>query len=315
MSKPKCLILLSTYNGEKFLEEQLYSLQKQEGVELALLIRDDGSKDGTLSIIRQFIEDSTTNIKLLQADNVGAKASFFELMRIAAEDYFECDYFAFCDQDDVWKPNKLIRAVNMLNNENPNLPLMYCSATQMVNTNLSYLSIWPPAPTKKLDMYNALVENVAVGCTSVLNKKALNLISSSPPTNTKHPIMHDWWAYLCVSTLGKVIFDSEPFILYRQHANNVLGGQTDNLITKWKKRFIRYFKAQNHYIISNQAKEFYNCFNPLLDEQLRLTLQDFIQSTKSNGLARLMYAIRTPFYRQTTADQFILKVIILLGKI
>lgn len=315
MEKPKCLVLLSTYNGEKFLEEQLYSLQKQEGVELALLIRDDGSKDRTLSIIHQFIEDSTTNIKLLQANNVGAKASFFKLMRIAAEEYFECDYFAFCDQDDIWKPNKLIRAIQMLNNENHSLPLMYCSATQMVNSDLSYINIWPPAPRKTLAMYNALVENVAVGCTSILNKKALKLITSSPPININYPIMHDWWAYLCVSTFGKVIFDSEPCILYRQHSNNVLGGQTDNLVTKWKKRFIRYFKAQNHYIISNQAKEFYNCFNPILDEQLRLSLQDFIQSTKRNGLARLMYTIRTPFYRQTVADQFILKVIISLGKI
>ncbi|WP_018753867.1 glycosyltransferase family 2 protein [Paenibacillus sanguinis] len=315
MAKPKCLILLSTYNGEKFLEEQLHSLQKQEGVELALLIRDDGSNDHTLSIIHQFIKDSTINIKLLQANNVGAKASFFELLSIASEEYFEYDYFAFCDQDDIWKPNKLIRAIQMLNNEHQSLPLMYCSATQMVNTDLSYISVWPSAPEKKLSIYNALVENIAVGCTSVLNKKALNLISSSPPINIKHLIMHDWWAYLCVSTFGKVIFDSEPFILYRQHSNNVLGGQTDNLFTKWKKRFIRYFKAQNHYIISNQAKEFYNCFNPLLDEQQRLALHDFIKNTTSNGLSRLMYAMRTPFYRQALADQFILKLIILLGKI
>jgi glycosyltransferase involved in cell wall biosynthesis len=315
LKKTTCLVLLSTYNGEKYIAEQLDSLLKQEGVEFHILIRDDGSKDSTVNTISNIREHVSVPIKMLEAKNSGAKASFFELLRIASNEYSEFEYFAFCDQDDVWKPNKLQRAVTFLSQEDSNSSLMYCSATQMVDAKLSPLNVWPSPPRKKLSMYNALVENVAVGCTTVLNKKAFDLIASSLPSNTDKVIMHDWWAYLCVSTFGKVIFDEEPFILYRQHSSNVLGGQTDNWITKWKKRFRRYFQGQNHYIISNQAKEFFYNFQNQLDEDKRIHLKSFIQMNAKHGLARLIYAMHTPFFRQTTADDYILKLIIYTGKI
>ena len=84
--------------------------------------------------------------------------------------------------------------------------------------------------------FNAIVENVVVGCTSVINQTALQLLATNPPTHYERIIMHDWWAYLCISSFGQVVFDREPKILYRQHANNVLGGQRDQWFTKWKKR-------------------------------------------------------------------------------
>lgn len=317
MSIPKCLILLSTYNGEKYIEEQLNSLLKQEGIELYILIRDDGSKDTTVSIIERFSENSSDSIRLLKADNLGAKASFFELLWIAEREFSEFDYYAFCDQDDIWLPEKLSRAVTLLRNHNNQaLPLMYCSATQMVDAKLSPIKLWPSPPRKQLSMYNALVENVAVGCTTVLNRKALEWIAPSPPANVDKLIMHDWWFYLCISTFGHVVFDQEPHILYRQHGSNVLGGQTNNWISKWKKRFRRYIKGNNHYIISKQAEEFWNSFQQLLDADKRHDLQQFIEINGSrNLLARFAYALRTPFYRQSTADHGILKLIIVTGKI
>lgn len=315
MNKTTCLVLLSTYNGEKYIEEQLDSLLKQEGVGLHILIRDDGSKDSTVNIISNIKEHTSIPIMLLEEKNSGAKASFFELLRIASEKYSEFEYFAFCDQDDVWKPNKLRRAVTIMSQEASTSPLMYCSATQMVDAKLSPLKVWPSTPRKKLSMYNALVENVAVGCTTVLNKKALDLISSSLPSNADQVIMHDWWAYLCISTFGKVIFDQDPFILYRQHSSNVLGGQTDGWITKWKKRFQRYFQGQNHYIISNQAKEFYKCFHNRMNNKRRLDVQQFIEATSKSGISRLSYAFKTPFYRQVITDNYIFKLIFFTGKV
>lgn len=315
MSIPKCLVLLSTYNGEKYIEEQLDSLLKQEGIELDIIIRDDGSKDSTIPIINHIIENSTSNIRLLKANNLGAKNSFFELIKKANEVNSVYDFYSFCDQDDVWCSNKLQNAINVLRNEDQNLPLMYCSTTQMVDSRLSHINKWPSPPIKNLSIYNALVENVAVGCTTVLNRKALELIASSPPDDLNKVIMHDWWAYLCISTFGKVIFDKDAYILYRQHSDNVLGGQTDNWISKWKKRFYRYFRGQNHYIISNQAKEFYRCYHNLLDEDKRRDLQHFIQIANKSGWARFIYAVRTPFYRQATPDHYILKLIICMGKI
>ncbi|MEK5478170.1 glycosyltransferase family 2 protein [Paenibacillus sp. FSL R5-0407] len=311
----KCLVLLSTYNGEMYVEEQLKSLLKQEGIELHILIRDDGSKDSTVSVIDHFSDLFSDKLRLIKSFNLGAKSSFFELIRIAADEYSQYDYYAFCDQDDVWMPGKSLRAVNMLRRYNQSSPLMYCSSTQMVDAELSPLKVWPSPPRKKLCMYNALVENVAVGCTTVLNKNAFDLIASSLPSNSDQVIMHDWWAYLCVSTFGKVLFDEEPFILYRQHSSNVLGGQTDNWNTKWKKRFLRYFRGQNHYIISNQAKEFYNCFNDQMDDIKRLDVQRFIEATSKPWGSRSAYTLHTPFYRQVAVDNYIFKLIFSTGKI
>lgn len=315
MSLPKCLVLLSTYNGENYIEEQLDSLIKQEGVQLHILIRDDGSKDSTTNIVNRFTAQFPNIISLIKATNLGAKASFFELIKAAAEEYLNFEYYAFCDQDDVWLPGKLHRAVSTICKLHQQLPLMYCSSTQMVDMSLSNLKIWPSPPKRNLGMYNALVENVAVGCTTVLNKEALRMIASSTPAEVSRIIMHDWWAYLCVSAFGKVIFDYQPLILYRQHSNNVLGGQTDSWFNKWKKRFHRYFQGQNHYIISNQAMEFYKCFHHRLDDTKRLDLHHFIQVADSGPLSRIAYAMSTPFYRQSNADQCILKLIICMGKV
>ncbi|MEF2968155.1 glycosyltransferase family 2 protein [Paenibacillus sp. M1] len=315
MSAPKFLVLLSTYNGEKFIEEQLDSVLKQQEIELHILIRDDGSTDNTVSLIKRYMNSYTGNISLLEAENIGAKGSFFELIELAFKDLPTYDFFAFCDQDDIWNSQKLNRAADILKKEPSYLPLMYCSATQMVASDLTELSIWPAPPKKKLSFYNALVENVAVGCTTVLNQNAFKLIASSLPKNINHVIMHDWWAYLCISSFGKVVFDDQPFILYRQHANNVLGGQTDNLIKKWKKRFQRYFKGQNHYIISNQAEEFFKCFNNQLDEKKQQDLKKFILSTKKASLPRLIYVLQSPFYRQSVSDWIILKIVFLIGNI
>ncbi|WP_213509179.1 glycosyltransferase family 2 protein [Paenibacillus faecis] len=315
MDIPNFLILLSTYNGEKYLAEQINSLLSQKGVNLHILIRDDGSRDTTLSVIQTYMNRYPQIIRCLEGQNVGAKCSFFELIEFAAGLHEHYDYFAFCDQDDVWKENKLSRAAELLSKEDPNKPLMYCSSTQMVDSDLHALNVWPRSPRKALTVYNALVENVAVGCTTVLNGKGLETLTSSLPCHRNQVIMHDWWAYLGISTLGRVIFDSEPFILYRQHSSNVLGGQTDNWITKWRKRFKRYFKGQNHYILSTQAKEFLACFKSELDHETLRDIEDFIKGTSGNLLRRVSYALRTPFYRQSRADHGILKLIIILGKV
>ncbi|MCH1642345.1 glycosyltransferase family 2 protein [Paenibacillus timonensis] len=315
MDKPNFLILLSTYNGEKYLTDQINSLLAQEDINFHLLIRDDGSKDATIPIIKTFIRSISGKITLMEAKNVGAKNSFFELIKQSANSLDNYDFFAFCDQDDIWKKQKLCRAANLLSKESPNLPLMYCSSTQMVDSELNKLRIWPNTPKKPLTVYNALVENVAVGCTTVLNGRALEMLAANLPSNLNHVIMHDWWAYLTVSALGRVIFDSEPSIHYRQHSNNVLGGQSDNWITKWRRRFWRYFKGQNHFILSNQAKEFLARYKSLLDQEIQKDVQDFINSTGEAGLSRFTYAMKTPFYRQSSADQRILKLLISLGKV
>lgn len=313
--KPSILVLLSTYNGERYLSQQLDSLMQQVNTELQILIRDDGSRDSTQTIIRDYVNKCPQQIRYISGENLGARESFFELIKHAKDslDQFEC--FAFCDQDDIWEQNKLERAVELLSYESESIPLMYCSSTQMVDSNLVPIGIWPPPPKKGANLYNALVENIAVGCTTVLNRRAMQLISSHFPNHIDQIIMHDWWAYLCVSSFGKIIFDEHPTIQYRQHAQNALGGQTDSFLLKWKKRWRRFFRGDNHYIISRQAKHFYECYSDKMESSLRQDIERFLKATRAPLLSRAVYIMNMPVYRQKKIDQFVLMLVIQAGKI
>lgn len=311
----KVLILLSTYNGENYITEQLYSLLQQKGVNIHILIRDDGSTDSTVPIIEKLAETCPEKINFWADANIGVKRSYFTLLQRAYESYKHVDYFAFCDQDDVWNDHKLIHAIHSLNLEDRTIPLLYCSTTQMVDSNLNELAVWPKSPRKALNTFNAIVENVVVGCTSVINQTALQLLATNPPTHYEKIIMHDWWVYLCISSFGQVVFDREPKILYRQHANNVLGGQKERWFIKWKKRLYRYIRGQNHFIISNQAREFAFCFYHKLDRRTQSELMKFIQASEQSIFKRIQYASRTPLYRQSITDHLIMKLLIIMGKI
>lgn len=310
---PKVLVMMSTYNGELYIEEQIESILIQEEVEVHIAIRDDGSEDRTVRILTQYAHEYPLTFTLFHEKNIGVKKSFFELIKHADENY---DYYAFCDQDDVWLPNKLLRAIQSINSSvDVNTPVLYCSSTQMVDQKLSPISIWPEQPKKESSIYNALIENICVGCTSVLNAKGFRMIRDTPPTDINKIIMHDWWIYLATSAFGKVIFDSTPSILYRQHQNNVLGGASDSILLKWKKRLIRYFKGQNHFILTQQAVEFRKVFLEKLDQKHLVQLDRFIKYSNSSFLKRISYVLTTRLYRQSTIDNLIFKLIFIAGKV
>lgn len=311
MEQFRVQVLLSTYNGEKYIDDQLKSLLSQKSVELHIIIRDDGSSDGTVGKIHKYIAQYPGQISMTENENLGVVGSFFDLIGRATDGY---DYYAFCDQDDVWNDNKLIKGIFLLTQKSQGQPLMYCAATQMVDQHLAPLNIWPNSPPKKLSLYNALIENVCVGCTMIINKKALNIVRSNPPFNLKNVIMHDWWIYLVVSTFGEVVFDSEPSILYRQHQSNALGGSTDGWMDKWKKRSRRFLNGQNHHILSNQAKEFKTVYTQLMDIKQRNEVNELIQIQQQNVVKRVIYILKTPFYRQSRIDNIVFKIVFIAGK-
>lgn len=313
MARIKVRVMLSTFNGELYLAEQLESILDQQGIDLQLVIRDDGSTDRTLEILHQYQQLYPKKIVLLTGSNQGVPGSFFELLKLELEDF---EYFAFSDQDDVWKNDKLARAVASLSCNSKNQPVMYCSSTTMVDENLNVIKVWPDQPGKGLSMYNALIENVAVGCTMVLNREAMQLIQRHMPDHLSGIIMHDWWIYLSVSSLGKVIFDPVPYILYRQHSSNVLGGQSDSGFSKWAQRLQRFIGAKNHYILSRQAEIFLSCFGHRLTSNQKRDIERFLQVRHKNVLLRCWYAIVvSPFYRQASIDSWIYRLVYIMGKI
>lgn len=228
----KIMVLLSTYNGEKYISEQIESVLCQQGVDVHIVARDDGSQDETINILKRI--STLENITVIEGQNIGVVGSFFTLMHEAVCHNF--DYFAFCDQDDVWKNDKLKVATDILSGHG-NEPALYMSSFQMVDENLH--SIQTNMSRPNISVEGAIASNCATGCTMVFNKK---LLEKSLISNYDDALMHDYWMYMvCLLTGGYIYYDETPHIYYRQHGNNVIGGTGDNFLTKWWTRMNKMF--------------------------------------------------------------------------
>jgi glycosyltransferase involved in cell wall biosynthesis len=210
---PSVAVLLSTYNGEKYVRSQIESILSQEEVSIHIYARDDESTDSTLKILESFPSELLT---IYQGKNIGPKNSFFELLNSCSDDH---DYFSFSDQDDVWLKSKCARAVGHIKNNTE--CSLYCSVLSIVDENLN--SMGDVIFRRSGRIFPSIIfQNVASGNTSVFNKRALNVLREHPAP--EEAIMHDWWAALLIySCGGNIVYDTRPCIFYRQHSENVLG--------------------------------------------------------------------------------------------
>lgn len=208
----KIAILLSTYNGEKYLETQINSLLNQTVAnDIIICVRDDGSNDNTLSVLKKY--EANKNIRLQSGSNIGVVMSFFNLLESAPD----VDYYAFCDQDDYWLPNKVEVAISKL--QCIEQPALYCSRKIIVDENLKEL------PRKDVEPLFGFLDilmkrNIASGCTMVFNKALRKCFMHYHPTSD---LSHDVWLFILGNFVGKVIYDRNSYILYRQHGDNVVG--------------------------------------------------------------------------------------------
>lgn len=260
----KVQVLLSTYNGEKYIKEQIESILNQKEVEVSLLIRDDASSDKTIEIIGK-LADKNNNIIYYKDENLGPARSFMDLLYKSGE----YDYYAFADQDDIWQKQKLISAINMLK-EKENEPSLYMSALEVVDENLNLIE------TKKvngnLSFEGEMIRNFATGCTMVLNKKLCDIIKQYNPS---YLIMHDSWiTRVCYAVGGNVIIDDNSYIKYRQHTSNVLGYK-DEGFQKIKRQFNIAFK-NNISMRVNIAKELKNGYYKMLTNEAKEVVDNLI---------------------------------------
>lgn len=206
-------VLMSSYNGEKYIREQIDSILAQQGVNVKLLVRDDGSTDSTCDILKEY--ENKKLLEVISGKNIGAFKSFLTLV----DKCNHVDYYAYADQDDVWMNDKLITGVNELEKNDDKIPLLYCSALQRVNEKLEYNDV-QTFPGLKTNIYSALVRERLAGCTFVMNNRLINLLTGSSELNINYS--HDSWTVLmCYACGGKVIFDSTPHILFRRYGTNV----------------------------------------------------------------------------------------------
>lgn len=301
-------ILMSTYNGEKYIKEQLDSLlnqdcEKFEKASFRILIRDDGSSDGTQDILEQYAVKYPDKISWYQGANIGVIRSFFEVLGKADNS----DYYAFCDQDDYWMPEKMTRAVEILDGMSQEKPSLYCCRPKIVDQDLKPLESEIERPAMRPGFRNAMIENIVTGCTAVFNKKLREMIRQQPPQFT---VMHDWWLYLIASCFGEIYYDETSYICYRQHQGNVLGMKTRKM-DEWKMRLKLFRDDRNS--ISHQLGEFLRIFGELETDNENIQLVRGFLKAKRSFVDRSEFLKKSKIYRQRQGDDRIFHIILLLG--
>lgn len=213
-------ILMATYNGARYIREQLMSIKSQTVQDWNLYIRDDGSSDGTMDIIREFcISDNRIHLFEDSELHLGPKASFMKLLAsISAEIYF------FSDQDDVWNANKIELTIARFHQYNDNavndVPVLVHTNLSVVDQDLKVLITTSHKKNISSNLQVLLPANNVTGCTMAINQK---LKEAALNPNLKNIVMHDWWLAICAASLGKIYFIQDSTILYRQHDSNQVG--------------------------------------------------------------------------------------------
>lgn len=213
---------MSTYNGEKYLEDQINSIIDQSYSNWHLYIRDDGSTDNTVSIIKHYtnIDSRITFFNPDKIQNVGVTSSFMNLLN-----NIEADYYMFSDQDDYWKKNKI--EICMEKAEQSAGPICVFTELQVVDKDLNEIELMNKGEIWS-DFPHFLFGNCVTGCTMLINNKLKSIIKINK-TNFNNIYLHDWWIALICSAFGKLIYIDKPTILYRQHGDNTEGSKKDNI--------------------------------------------------------------------------------------
>lgn len=307
-------VLMSTYNGEQYLIEQLESVLHQT-YPVRLMVRDDGSSDRTVEILDAY-QQTYENMEYYTGENKGVIGSFFDLMKHADD---KAEYYALSDQDDYWKPEKLEKAVGKLKelegspaamSQEGTRPLLYCGRPELVNQHLEPIQSEIKRPPYRPAFGNACIENICTGCTAVFNHSLLELVNKENPGFT---VMHDWWLYLLASYLGIVYFDETPQICYRQHGDNEVGMNTSRL-AELKMRLGRYKKNRGN--ITHQLGELKRITEKYASELQRKEekeLMEEVLSAKKKWGDRIKMVSDQRIYRQRKMDDLIFRMIFLTG--
>jgi glycosyltransferase involved in cell wall biosynthesis len=300
-------ILLATYNGGAYLEEQLVSIEAQTHSNWRLIARDDGSADGTPDSLARFQDRHPDKVTIIQDDdgNLGLVQNFSRLMSVST-----APYAAFCDQDDVWVPEKLsvcLERMRELEAEHgSDKPLLVFTDLTIVNEELKVIhpSFWQYQslqPQRCNDLNRLLLQNVVTGCTALISR---SLIRKAVPI-PEGAIVHDWWLALVAAGFGRSRFVSLPTVLYRQHSLNVIGAKPFTL----KGCALRAYQVLKTYKQSKakrlapfeQAKEYLLRFSSRIAKKTECDIDTFLLIPEKNVFLRVVYALKCKCLPSTAA--------------
>lgn len=213
--KKTITVLMSTYNGEKYLEEQINSILCQKGVKVNLLVRDDGSNDRTVDILNQY--SSNGLLEYIAGDNIGYGKSFLFLFQVVKD---PTDYYAFADQDDIWNEHKLYEAIKCLETKHTERGKLYFSSMFVVNKNKDYIG-FKTFKDIKITLGSVYVRQRAAGCTMVLDNILFQLAVKTRFDNYKYNVGYEWVYLLCLAIGGEIYYDYHSYIDFRRHGKNV----------------------------------------------------------------------------------------------
>jgi glycosyltransferase involved in cell wall biosynthesis len=289
-NRPIVTIVLATYQGARFLPEQLESLSSQSRRPDRLVLRDDGSSDQSVQIVRNWAQASGIDLQEIAGPRLGPSRSFLLALQLSNP----ADIFFFCDQDDVWLPNKIARALEIVSCEEGSPPTLLATRLEVVDERLGHLRL--SQLPKHLSFASATCESLLTGCTMAFNSSFRDQLVRCLP---EFAAMHDWWCYL-LATGGrgmKIHFDPLPTVRYRQHGSNALGAGPTGL-TAALERGKRFLGPQRS-VRSNQLREFRKLHDSVLAAEALSLLGILAPASPRGFFSRAKAAISAPITRQT----------------
>ncbi|MEY0099047.1 glycosyltransferase [Providencia stuartii] len=304
MKLPKVAVILSSYNGEKYIKEQIDSILAQKNIELDLYIRDDGSTDSTVKIVNEYIKKHN-NIFLYAEPNVGVTHSFFKLIELLENKMY--DYYSLADQDDFWLDYKLYNAINLIDNE---IPTLVCDSYYITNEDLVILD--SKILKKDYTFSELLIQGVFPGCTMLFNYKLYSLILDS--LKDEHSWLtgiHDNWIVKIAKSFGALKTNPIPSIYYRQHSNNAIGNSFSfkRKITNSLKNTIT---SRKKHSFLDEIYLFKIVFSSKLSADINSLFEQFI-NIDSNVISRIKFILNNSSKKDTVKKTLFFRVRVLLG--
>ena len=294
---------MATYNGERFLQEQIDSILRQSYENWVLFIRDDQSGDRTLEIIQKYT--AAYPEKIIQVTDPSltggsAKQNFASVLAWVSRKY-AFRYFMFADQDDIWLDTKIEKSLHLMRKQEAQSirPLLIHTDLQVVDQDLtvmgdSFFAYRTLNPMVK-DLRHLLIQNNVTGCTMLWNKALNDLLHFQ----SEEVAMHDWWIALTACAFGEICVLNEATVCYRQHGNNVVGATKVNSIGFILKRLADIDHVRKTLRMAvEQAKYFACCYSDQLDDECKHILQKFSELYSHNKFMRMVTVCRESFLKQ-----------------